>query len=164
MKFLPEKAVWALLRISMGWIFLWAFLDKLFGFGFATAPEAAWLAGGSPTTGFLLHATKGPLAGVFQSLAENALVDWVFMIGLAAIGLSLLLGIFMRIAAYSGVLMLLLMFLAGFLPPEHNPALDEHIVYAIILIGLTAVDSGSWFGFGAWWGKLRIIKTNPYLK
>jgi thiosulfate dehydrogenase (quinone) large subunit len=28
--------VWAVARISIGWVFLWAFLDKAFGWGFAT--------------------------------------------------------------------------------------------------------------------------------
>ena len=31
--------VWGALRIVFGWIFLWAFLDKLFGLGFATRPS-----------------------------------------------------------------------------------------------------------------------------
>ena len=37
-----------LLRILMGWLFLWTFLDKTFGLGFATTAEKAWIAGGSP--------------------------------------------------------------------------------------------------------------------
>ncbi len=29
--------VWGIFRLGMGWIFLWAFFDKLFGLGYATA-------------------------------------------------------------------------------------------------------------------------------
>ena len=36
-----DKYVWGALRIGVGWIFLWGFLDKLFGLGFATARENA---------------------------------------------------------------------------------------------------------------------------
>ena len=84
---------WGLLRLSMGWIFFWGFIDKLFGLGFATAAEDAWVAGGSPTFGFLNFASKGPFAGFYEGVAGNVMIDWMFMIGLLAIGLPLLLGI-----------------------------------------------------------------------
>ncbi len=37
------RYVWAVLRLLMGWTFFWAFIDKLFGLGFATAAESSWL-------------------------------------------------------------------------------------------------------------------------
>ena len=75
--------VWGLLRLSIGWIFLWGFIDKLFGLGFATKADSAWLAGGSPTFGFLKFAVKGPFAGFYHGLAGSAAVDWLFMAGLS---------------------------------------------------------------------------------
>ncbi len=158
MKYSAERVVWGLLRIAMGWVFLWGFLDKVFGLGFSTAPEQAWLMGGSPTTGFLSFATKGPFAEIFKSMAGNVLVDWLFMIGLFCIGVSLILGIGVRIAGYSGALMLILMYLAGFIPPEHNPIVDEHIVNALVMLGLTAVPSGEYLGFGKWWAKQGLVR------
>jgi thiosulfate dehydrogenase (quinone) large subunit len=64
----------AVTRISLGWVFLWAFLDKAFALGHETGVDpqtgavdyfgpAAWIHGGSPTAGFLGHAVDGPLAG-----------------------------------------------------------------------------------------------------
>ena len=82
------KYLLGLLRISMGLILLWAFFDKLFGFGFATLPNKSWLAGNSPTSGFLLNAVHGPFAEFFKSLAGNVWIDWIFMLGLLLIGLS----------------------------------------------------------------------------
>lgn len=120
------------LRVLMGFTFLWAFLDKTFGLGFATKPEAAWLHGGSPTTGFLTHAVKGPFAQFFTSLAGVTAVDWLFMVGLLGIGLTLLLNKYVKWGALSGVVMLVLMYLA-LLWPENNPLIDEHIVYAVLL-------------------------------
>ncbi len=38
----------AVLRISMGFVFVWAFLDKTFGLGYGT-PSARLINGGSPT-------------------------------------------------------------------------------------------------------------------
>lgn len=57
---LTQMHVWAVLRISLGWIFLWAFLDKTFGLGAATESDNAWVDGGSPTEGYLSFATRGP--------------------------------------------------------------------------------------------------------
>jgi len=75
-----QKIVLATLRIVMGFIFLWAFLDKVFGLGFTTSPGKAWIKGGSPTSGFLSSAVKGPFVDFFHSLAGVAAVDWVFNI------------------------------------------------------------------------------------
>ena len=44
-----------------GFIFLWAFLDKSFGLGYATPSDNAWIHGGSPTTGFLPNVAVRPL-------------------------------------------------------------------------------------------------------
>ena len=146
------KYVWVALRIAMGWLFLWPFLDKLLGLGFTTEPDAAWVRGGSPTFGFLNFGTAGPLAPIFQSLAGNPVVDFLFMIGLLLLGLALVLGIGVRVAGYAGAALVVLMWLAH-LPPEHNPLIDEHIIYAIVLIGLATVRAGQWFGLGSRWFK-----------
>ena len=133
-----DKLLWASLRIGLGWILLWPFLDKTFGLGFDTAPDKSWLAGVSPTYGFLKYATKGPFVDFFHNLAGSKIVEILFMLGLLLIGLALILGILIKIAAYSGASMLFLMWLS-LLFPEHNPFLDEHIIYAILLIALTKV-------------------------
>jgi thiosulfate dehydrogenase [quinone] large subunit len=56
MKLAFEQKMMGLARIGLGWTFLWAFADKLWGLGFSTLPEKSWLAGASPTTGFLKFA------------------------------------------------------------------------------------------------------------
>lgn len=155
------KYVWAALRFGMGWLFLWSFLDKAFGLGFATEPESAWLAGSSPTFGFLNFGTAGPFSGIFQALAGNPVVDWLFMLGLLLIGLALLLGIGVQIAGYSGALLVFLMWLAHLLP-ENNPILDEHIIYALVLIGLARIKAGQWVGLGKWWSER--VKRYPFLE
>jgi len=153
----------ALLRVSLGWIFLWAFMDKLYGLGFATPAENAWLNGASPTAGFLEFGTSGPFAGIFQSMAGSPAIDWLFMLGLLLIGAALILGIGMRIASYSGVLLMILMWLAT-LPPEHNPFMDDHIIYALILIGLTMSNAGDHYGLGKWWGDTKLVQKWKWLK
>ncbi len=119
------------LRIAMGFIMIWAFVDKLFGLGFATPKASAWINGGSPTTGFLAHGVHGPFATLFSSLAGNMLVDWLFMIGLLFVGASLLFNRFMKWACLVGAVMMLLMYLA-LIPSANNPLIDDHIIYAIV--------------------------------
>jgi thiosulfate dehydrogenase (quinone) large subunit len=151
------------LRILLGWIFLWAFLDKTWGLGFATAADKSWLGGASPTAGFLEFGTKGPFAGLFQAMAGSPVVDWLFMMGLLLIGLALIFGVGMKIAAWSGSTMMLLMWLAT-LWPEHNPLVDEHLVYILALLLLRSQDAGDHYGFGLWWSKQKIVKKHPFLR
>ena len=118
-------------RISLGWVFLWAFLDKTFGLGHETAHADAWIRGGSPTKGFLAFGAAGPFTDFYHSIAGAAWADWLFMAGLLGIGIALLLGVTMRLAAASGALMLVLMWTVV-LPPDNNPFMDDHLVYAML--------------------------------
>lgn len=155
--------LWGLLRLMMGWIFLWPFLDKLFGLGYATEPGAAWINGGSPTTGFLEFGTRGPFADIFRQMAASVFADWLFMIGLLGIGVALILGIGVGIAAVTGAILLVLMWLAA-LWPEHNPFLDDHLIYAFILIALAVTDAGRHLGFGGRWAGTRLVTRWPILR
>ena len=158
-----QQHISGLTRISLGFILLWAFFDKLLGLGMNTALEKSWLAGTSPTLGFLKLATKGPLAGFYQNLAGNVVVDWLFMMGLLLIGLALILGVGMKIATYSGSLLMFLMWSASF-PPKTNPLIDQHIIYILVLLGLNATKAGEHLGFGKWWSNTGIVKKFPILE
>ncbi len=158
----PASYVWAVLRIMFGATFLWAFFDKTLGLGFDTAAENAWLNGGSPTSGFLEFETRGPLAEFYQSLAGNALIDWLFMVGLLGIGVALLTGIGVRVAAVTGAILLVLMWTA-YLPPDHHPLLDDHLVYAVVLAGIGIADAGETWGFGKWWSRSPLAQRFPFL-
>ena len=80
------------------------------------------------------------------------------MIGLLGIGAALLLGIGVRIAGYSGIALFAMMYTATALLPENNPLLDEHVVYAIALLVLIAVDSGQYLGLGGIWRKTTLVR------
>ncbi|MCA2184546.1 hypothetical protein LDL05_05600 [Nonomuraea cavernae] len=155
----PADYVWAITRISLGWIFLWAFLDKTFGWGFATPAERAWVAGGSPTTGFLKGTGENALGGFFGSLAGQVWVDWLFMIGLLGIGTALVLGVGLRIAAATGSLLMVMMWAAA-LPLTTNPFMDDHIIYAIVMVGLALAGAGTTLGLG----NLPIVRRTAWLK
>ena len=153
--------VLAVLRLALGWPFLWAFLDKTFGLGHATPGQGAWINGGSPTTGYLSR-VEGPFEDFFTSLAGKAWVDWLFMIGLLGVGLALILGIGMRVAAVAGVLMLGLMYLAS-LPLENNPFMDEHVTEALMLVVLALTFSGRYLGLGRYWERIPFVQRNRWL-
>ncbi len=156
------KLFLSLLRISLGLIFLWAFFDKLFGFGLATPLDKGWIEGNSPTYGFLTHATKGPFASLYKSIAGNLIVDILFMSGMLLIGLTLLFGILVNIASMSGSLMMFFIWLAE-LPPQNHPFLDEHIIYVLVFLLFIFNDSG-YLGFGKWWKNRKIVKRFGFLR
>lgn len=153
--------VWAVTRLSLASVFLWAFFDKLFGLGHETASARSWIHGGSPSAGFL-NGAKGPFSAVYHSIAGNGVVNWVFMIGLLGIGVALLLGVGMRIAAAGGAVMVVLMWSAS-LPPANHIFMDDHIVYALVLLGLAAVGAGNTLGLGRWWTRTGLVRRAPWL-
>jgi thiosulfate dehydrogenase [quinone] large subunit len=152
----------AALRLVIGWTFLWAFLDKTFGLGYATESANSWLNGGSPTEGFLGFAATGPFQDFYNGIAGDAWADWLFMLGLLGIGVAMLLGVFMRIAAASAAVMYLLMWTVV-LPPENNPITDDHIIGALVVIVLAAFSAGDVLGFGHWWKSQPIVQRFPWL-
>jgi thiosulfate dehydrogenase (quinone) large subunit len=153
--------VLAALRFALGWTFLWAFLDKTFGWGFATPTENAWVNGGSPTTGYLSN-VDGPFEGFFTGMAGQAWADWLFMIGLLGIGLALILGIGMRIAAITGALLLAFMWMAA-LPLANNPFMDNHLTEALMLLVLALAGAGRVVGLGKVWERLPLVRKNRWL-
>ena len=155
------RYVWAVTRLCMGWIFLWPFLDKTFGLGHGTQSADAWINGGSPTKGFL-SGSEGPFSSFYHSIAGAGLVNWLFMLGLIAIAVMLVLGIGMRFACAAGALMVILMW-SAVLPPEDDVFLDDHIIYALLLIGLALVGAGNTLGLGRWWTKTSLVQRFPWL-
>ncbi len=169
-----DRAI-AALRIAFGFTFLWAFLDKTFALGFATGKDetgavdyfgdAAWINGGSPTEGFLSFGVPAdnPFKEMFNSMAGQAWVDWLFMLGLLGIGVTLLLGVGMRIGTAAGALMYAFMYLAV-LPLENNPIVDDHLIGVISMAVLFFAAAGATWGFGRQWRKTSLVQKYPVLK
>ena len=163
----------AALRIAFGLTFLWAFVDKLLALGFSTGRaddgtvdrfgDAAWIHGGSPTEGFLKFGADGPFKGFYNSIAGSAWADALFMLGLLAIGLVLMLGIGMRIGTLAGALLYLMMWTVA-LPPDTNPVLDDHILGALSMIVLLGFHAGDVWGFGRQWTSTHLVKRFPVLR
>ncbi|MCC6862291.1 MAG: DoxX family membrane protein [Bryobacterales bacterium] len=99
----------ALLRIAVGWHFFYE--------GWAKLADPGWTA-----AGYLTSAT-GPLAPVFQWLGGSKalipMIDVLNIWGLILIGLGLMLGLFIRVSALSGIGLLALYYLCH--PPLFAP-------------------------------------------
>jgi thiosulfate dehydrogenase (quinone) large subunit len=102
---LPQMTAVVVLRVLIGWHFLYEGLSKL------TTP--GWSAAG------YLGQARGPMAGLFRWMASDpnvlANVNLMNKWGLTAIGLGLILGCFTRTAAASGLVVILLFYLCN--PP-----------------------------------------------
>lgn len=165
--------VWASIRLMLGFTFLWAFADKMIGLGFQTCLdktkdaiflncESAFVNGGSPTEYWLTHSTKGPLHDFYYGLAGNPGVDLLFMVGLLAIGVSLTLGVFMRLGVASAILLMLMMWSAS-LPPANNPIIDDHLIYIAALIGIYLTNKDQVWGLGKYWQSKSMVKKYKWL-
>jgi thiosulfate dehydrogenase [quinone] large subunit len=100
----PQMTTIVVLRVLVGWHFLYEGLTKL------TAP--GWSA-----SGYLLQ-SRGPFSGLFRWMAEPGMlptVNQLTMWGLTLVGLGLILGCFTRLASASGMLLILLFYLCN--PP-----------------------------------------------
>ena len=171
----------AVLRLSYGVTFLWAFFDKLLGLGFHTgavvneegartgidfmAKDGAWLNGGSPTEGFLRYGVPAhnPFKDIFTNMAGQPIWDWLFMAGLLGIGLALFTGVGIRIAAGAGALLYALMYLAS-VPLENNPVVDDHMIGAIVVVVLALTLAGDTWGFGRQWARTNLVRKYPALR
>jgi len=142
-----------LLRLSMGWIFIWSGFDKLI---------TDWSA-----SGFLVNATSGPLKDLFVRMGENQtaldVVDPLVVWGQILIGFSLVLGIFTRFGLLMAATQMFLFYLAQ-LWPANNPFMDDHIIYIAVFALLGALGAGRILGLDAVIEKIQPVKKIPQLQ
>ena len=146
----PALIALTLLRVAIGWHFLYEGISKL--------SAVSWSAAG------YLRQARGPLAGFFRSLADQPnLLDTanlVTMWGLTVVGLLLILGLFTRLASLAGMAFVLLFYLAA--PPwvGYFYALPSEGSYLIVnknLVELCALLVIMMTGSGRFAGLDRIL-------
>lgn len=180
------QRVFGALRLVLGFTFLWAFLDKAFGLGFATgrledgtidffAKGAAWFNGGSPTEGVFAFALKGPFKGFYEAVGGvemtaqgpvatgNGWIDVVYMASMLLIGLGLITGVMTRLAAAGGIVWMAIFYTATSIWPENNPFVDDHIVEILVLVALILANAGRYYGLGKIWQRIPYVKAHPVL-
>jgi thiosulfate dehydrogenase (quinone) large subunit len=129
-----------LLRISLGWLFLYAGLSKLM--------NANWSA-----AGYLANAQT--FSGFYAWLASPTNIGWVNFLnewGLALVGVALLLGLATRFASFWGIVIMILYYIPVLNFPQvgdHGYIVDEHIIYAFALLILMTFSAGKYWGLDA---------------
>src|SRR3989344_5423683 len=136
----PQRLWLVLLRISLGWLFFYAGITKVL--------NPAWSAAGYLTGAKFFPAFYHWLASAPIVPITNLVNEW----GLTLLGVSLILGIGVRLSSTLGALLMLLYYLPqGFPYPNQNSLIvDEHIIYTLALLSLAAVRAGRVWGLESW--------------
>lgn len=152
-----QKFFSLLLRLSLGWLFLYAGWTKITNPGWVNG-LVGYLQNGKTFPQFYSWLTQPEILPLIKILNE-----W----GLTLLGLSLILGIFVRLSSVLGaVLMLLYYFPVLDFPKvgEHSYIVDEHIVYAAALLLLASLKAGRFFGLDEWCANLPFCSKHPKLR
>ena len=94
---------------------------------------------------------KGPVSQPWTTLRIS---DTLTIVGLACLGLLLIVGLFTRFAALMGAIMIFMFYMAmppwPGLPeppgPEHSLVVNKNLIEVLALIALATLPSGYWFG------------------
>lgn len=137
--------VLTLLRVLIGWHFLYEGLVKLF--------SPAWTAKG------YLMSSQGFLQGLFTSMAGNEsvvqVIDFLNVWGLVLIGLGLFLGAFTRISCYAGAGLLALYYLShppfagleyAFGQEGSYLIVDKNLIELVTLLLISMFPTGHYMG------------------
>jgi thiosulfate dehydrogenase [quinone] large subunit len=133
-----------LLRVSIGWVFFYAGISKIM--------DPAWSA-----AGYLTHAAT--FSGFYNWLASPGLLTLTNLVnewGLLLLGVSLILGLGVRVSAILGAIIMLLYYLPVLKFPiagPHSYIVDEHIIYIFVLLSLWALKAGRIWGLDRFFGK-----------
>ncbi|KKU16860.1 MAG: hypothetical protein UY26_C0002G0058 [Candidatus Jorgensenbacteria bacterium GW2011_GWA1_48_13] len=150
-----NSAKWLfVLRVVTGWLMFYAGITKIL--------DPNWSA-----AGYLKGAQT--FAGFYQWLASDSLlgiVNFVNEWGLTILGVSLILGIGVRLSSILGAILMLLYYfpVANFPFVEHGFIVDDHIIDAAVLAFLAAVRAGRYYGLERWCSNLPICSKFPKLR
>ena len=131
-----QKFFLFVLRVATGWMFFYAGITKVL--------DPQWSA-----TGYLKGAKA--FTWLFQMLLDPSvlpIVNFMNKWGLTLLGVSLILGLFVRFSSLLGVLLMILYYLPlGFPYPNPNSYIvDQHIIYIAVLLFFAAISAGRVFG------------------
>ncbi|OGY67050.1 MAG: hypothetical protein A3H63_00545 [Candidatus Harrisonbacteria bacterium RIFCSPLOWO2_02_FULL_45_10c] len=143
------------LRLSLGWLMFYAGITKVL--------DPAWSA-----EGYLKGAKT--FAWFYQWLLSPQILPIINFInewGLTLLGISLILGIFVRLSSLLGAVLMLLYYLPILDFPYPNPhsfLVDEHIIYIFVLLLFASLKAGRVWGLENWCSNLPICSKFPKLR
>ena len=150
-----ERGLIFLLRIALGWTFLYAASHQVFVSGFSIV-------------GFL-NSTK-TFHGFFQIFTGPVvapIVTFLVAYGHLLIGLSLLSGLLVRVSSVFGIFIMLIYWMAHmdfpFISDTNNFLVDYHLINALVLGLLIATRAGHVWGLDAWAAHQTVVTNNKPL-
>jgi len=151
-----EKYLIIFFRLTMAWTFLYAASHQVFVPSFSVV-------------GFLSHTkTFHDVFAVFTTPTIAPITTFLVEYGHLLIGLSLLVGLMVRVSASFGVLLMAIYWLAHmdwpFIENRNNFIVDYHVVYAGVLVYLIVKKAGHVWGLDGWAENLQIVRQYPRLK
>ena len=147
-----ERALILFFRLVMAWTFLYSASHEVF------VPDFS-------VVGFL-NSTKTfhPIYSQLTGPGIAPILTFLVAYGHLLIGLSLLSGLMVRVSAAFGILLMLLYWTAHmdfpYISDTTNFLVDEHIVYAGVLVLLIVERAGHIFGLDDWAEKLPFVREN----
>lgn len=144
----------ALSRVVLGWLMFYAGITKIL--------DPKWSAAGYLQNAKTLPEFYSWLASPSVLPVVNFINEW----GLTLLGISLILGIGVRLSASLGVILMLLYYLpaSNFPFVEHGFLVDEHIIYASIFAFFASIRAGRYYGLEKWCSNLPLCSRNPKLR
>lgn len=142
-----------LLRLAIGWLFFYAGITKIL--------SADWTA-----AGYLKGAKT--FVGMYQWFALPANIGWINFLnewGLTLIGAALILGVMTRLVSYAGILLMLLYYFPILVFPyagDHSYIIDDHIIYALVLLFLAVIGAGKYWGLDKYLEKIPIFQKKIF--
>ena len=151
-----KRALIVFFRLAMAWTFIYAASHQVF--------DPSWSVAGFLKGTKTFHDVYAP----FTTAAWTPVITFLVGYGHLLIGLSLLVGLFVRVSAGFGILLLLLYWTAHmdfpFIENKNNFLVDYHIVYAGVLVQLIVERAGHVWGLDAWAEKLAFFAQHPSLR
>lgn len=151
-----DRGIILFFRLAMAWTFLYAASHQVFDPNFSVAV-------------FLSHTkTFHDVYAVFTTPTVAPIVTFLVSYGHLLIGLSLAVGLLVRVSASFGILLLLVYWTAHmdfpFIENTNNFVLDYHLVYAGVLIFLIAKHAGHVWGLDGVVERMRLVQEHPALR
>ena len=126
-----------LTRVVLGIFFFYAGITKVV--------DSTWSA-----AGYIGAAKTFPnFYQLFLNPAVLPIVNFLNAWGLTILGVSLILGLFVRLSSVLGIVLMLLYYFAAGPFPHPNPnawIVDQHIIYIVILLFFFAIRAGKYWG------------------
>ncbi len=144
-----------LLRVVMGWFYFYAGITKVLNPAWTSA---GYVKGAASATWFYQWLLNPQILTV---------VDFMVKWGLTLLGISLILGLFVRLSSYLGALLMFLLYLPVLKFPlvgPHAYIIDDHIIYIAALFVLAQFRAGHVWGLETWCSNLPICSKYPKLR